>query len=245
MKLILLLISLSVSSAELVGHYQDAEVHHFTLEGPSSDTIYDFEGESRIINGRNASLGQFPFIARLSITRRNPDTGVTSGTTCSGSLIHPNFGLTASHCVTPNPDWITNVAFLIGTVNRNVPGTVVNSVEFWFLEQPATLVKDLAMFRFSQPIARTSAIDFIRIPSRAQTDYEFVGWPVTTIGWGRDNTGASAIHLQYADFIVISISVCTSRFTAYEICYVDNGNDSMTQPGDSGGPGMSSFYALR
>lgn len=237
MKTVLFLLFVTAASAEIVGRYKDYDVHHYTLEGPSSETIYDFDRDARIINGRNASDGQFPFIARLSITRRNPDTGASSGSTCSGSLIHEQFALTASHCVTPNPDWITNVAFLIGTVNRNVPGTTVNSAEFWFLEQPATLVKDLAMFRFAQPIARTPLIDFIRLPSRAQTNYEFVGWPVTTIGWGRDNTGVGAIHLQYADFLVLSINVCSARFTEYEICYVDNGTDSMTQPGDSGGPG--------
>lgn len=244
MKGIILLFFVATASAEIVGYFKEFEVHHYNLEGPSSDTIYDFDRDARIINGSDAQPGQFPFVARLSITRRNPETEVSSGTLCSGSLIHEQFALTASHCVTPNPDWITNVAFLIGTVNRNVAGTIVNSAEFWFLEQPATLVKDLAMFRFAQPIVRTSLIDFIRLPSRVQTNYEFVGWPVTTIGWGRDNTGASTVHLQYAHFLVLSINVCSTRFTEYEICYVDNGTDSMTQPGDSGGPGKNSirFY---
>lgn len=237
MKIIILVLFAAGVSSEIIGRFKDYDVHHFTLKEAFNDAIYDFDRESRIINGRNASLGQFPFVARLSITRRNPDTNSTSGTLCSGSLIHEHFALTASHCVTPNPDWITNVVFLIGTVSRDKPGTIVNSVEFWYLEKPSTLVKDLAMLRFSQPIARTSAIDFIRLPSRAQTNYEFIGWPVTTIGWGRDDSGSSAVHLQYADFIVVSIRVCTSRFTEYEICYVDNGTDSMTQSGDSGAPG--------
>lgn len=240
MKGIILLLFVATVSAEIIGNYKEYEVHHFTLEGPSSDTIYEFYGDARIINGSDASPGQFPFVARISVSRRDPNTGATSGSLCSGSLIHEQFALTASHCVHTNPSWITNVAFLIGTVNRNVPGTTINSLEFWFLEHPQTLVMDIAIFRFAQPIVRTALIDFVRIPSRVQTNYEFVGWPVTTIGWGVDNTGSSAVHLQFANFVVVSINVCGDRFTEYEICYVEDGTDALVRPGDSGAPGKIS-----
>ncbi|KAG5666160.1 hypothetical protein PVAND_017639, partial [Polypedilum vanderplanki] len=73
-------------------------------------------------------------------------------------------------------------------------------------------------------------------PTRSQQYYEWIGWPVTLIGWGRDNTGAGAIHKQFAQFRVLANSVCSTRFTEYELCYVDDGTMSMSQPGDSGGP---------
>ncbi|KAG5668550.1 hypothetical protein PVAND_016488 [Polypedilum vanderplanki] len=226
----ILLLAIASASAEIIGHFEGHVVHHFKLQIPSDTSIYDFERDSRIINGSDAQIGQFPFVARLSIVR------TTSGSTCSGSLISPQYGLSASHCVTPNPETITNIGFLIGTVNRNVPGTTVNTNEFWFVEQPATLVRDLSMFRFAQPIQETPAIGFIRLPARSQQYYEWIGWPVTLIGWGRDNTGAGAIHKQFAQFRVLANSVCSTRFTEYELCYVDDGTMSMSQPGDSGGP---------
>lgn len=234
MKTLILFLLASVAVAEKIGSFKEFDVHHMSLDA-SSDAVFNYkffedEGESRILNGQNAEPGQFPFVARVSIVR------ATGSGLCSGSLISTNFGVSASHCVTPNPDTITNIGFLVGTVNRNVAGTTVNTAEFWWLEQPATLVRDLAMFRFQTHVTVSPLIAPIRLPSHAQRDYEFVGWPVTTIGWGRDNTGVSTVHLQWANFRILSIGVCSARFTEYEICYVDDGTDSMTQPGDSGGP---------
>lgn len=115
-----------------------------------------------------------------------------------------------------------------------MPGTIVNAAEFWFIVQNLTLVRDLAMFRFADPIQQTPLIGFIRLPARSQRDYLWIGWSVTLIGWGRDNTGVGAIHKQFASFRVLANGVCSERFTEFEICYVDDGTASMSQPGDSG-----------
>jgi secreted trypsin-like serine protease len=228
----LLLFAVAAVQAEIVGQFEGDDVHHYSLSIPADNSVYDFVRDTRVINGSDAQEGQFPFVARLSIVRGS------SGSICSGSLISEHYGLSASHCVTPNPETITNVGFLIGTVNRNVAGTVVNAADFWFVEQPATLVRDLSMFRFADAIQATPTIGFIRLPTRSQglSNYEWIGWPVTLIGWGRDNTGTSAIHKQFAQFRVLSNGVCSTRFTEYELCYVDDGTSSMSQPGDSGGP---------
>jgi Trypsin len=90
------------------------------------------------------------------------------------------------------------------------------------MEQPATLVRDIALIRSATHITPGPLIDYVRIPSRAQTNYAFTGQQLTLIGWGRDNTGAGAMHLQWAEFLAVPFSQCTASFREpYEICYID------------------------
>jgi Trypsin len=98
-----------------------------TMVGDTSiyDRAWDSEPENFILNGTDAQPGQFPHVARVTIVR---PTGTGQ---CSGSLIATNFALTASHCVNSNPETITSIGLLIGTVNRNVPGTTIQMAEFW------------------------------------------------------------------------------------------------------------------
>lgn len=89
----------AVAVADEVVHIFDGyEIHHHTVSAPAQESVYDFVGDARVINGSDAQEGQFPFVARVSIVRTNAD-GSTSGGSCTGSLITQHFGLSASHCV--------------------------------------------------------------------------------------------------------------------------------------------------
>lgn len=168
---------LFVAAAKAAYIVADDPYHKF-VEPASDLSIYNFERDARILNGSNAQPGQFPFTARVSIVRTNPD-GSTSGGTCSGSLIRTNFAISASHCVTPNTHLVSNVGFLVGTVNRNQPGgLVINSAEFWWMQQPATLVQDLSMFRLERHLEFSSLIGAIALPP---PEKDHLG-PVTLIG---------------------------------------------------------------
>jgi len=214
--------------------------HHMVLDQIPDPSIYDYVWDNQldyagtenfILNGTNAALGQFPFVARVTIVR-STGTGL-----CSGSIIQENLALTASHCVNSNPQLITTINLLVGTVDRSVAGgSTFQSAEFWWHPQPATLVDDVALIRTGTNFPNTANIRPIRIPIRAQTNFAFDG-PVTLIGWGLDNTGSSAIRLQCAPFTAVPLSSCTANFRApSEICYIDPQRWRMSQGGDSGGP---------
>ena len=62
---------------------------------------------AKVVNGENAQRGQFPWMTRF--THDNVD--------CGGSLIHPQWILTAAHCwekiVTPTPELHTGESLFI------------------------------------------------------------------------------------------------------------------------------------
>lgn len=78
---------------------------------------------------------------------------------------------------------------LVGTVDRNVPGTTLQMAEFWWMEQPATLVMDIALIRSATHITPGFLINFLPIPSRAQTNYAFTNQEVVSSSLKFKNTG--------------------------------------------------------
>jgi secreted trypsin-like serine protease len=236
-KLIMKVLVLLCLAVAAIAHPMDEGFLYTKIFENPEDAVHNFweadeEFMPQILNGNNANLGQFPFVARMSI-QRGGSTGL-----CSASVIHANYLLSASHCVNSNPGAITNIGFLLGVVNRNTQtGVTHNSAQMWWHPQPATLVQDIALFRTVNLVQTTPNIAPVHsIPSRAQTGEEFVGAQLTLIGWGVDNTGGVAVHLQWAHFRALSIGQCTAAFTVWEICYVHDGNNAQSQGGDSGGP---------
>jgi len=236
MKIFILLALVAAASAgpTTVMIKDGVATYNMKLQMVSDTSIYERAWDDfvpTILNGTNAQPGQFPQVARVSIVRS------TGSGTCSGSLIATNFALTASHCVNSNPHLITSIGMLVGTVNRNVPGTTLQMAEFWWMQQPATLVRDIALIRSTVHFTPGLLINTVPIPRRAQTNYAFTGQEVTLIGWGVDNTGSTAMHLQWATFLAVPFSQCTANFREpYEICYIDPERWRMSQGGDSGAP---------
>jgi hypothetical protein len=180
MKALIVLLLVTVTAlAEEKRYFDGHEVVHKKLQPIQDTSIYNFDVMPSIINGSNASPGQFPFVARVSIIRTNAD-GSTSGGLCSGSLVRSNFALSAAHCVNSNSHLITSVGFLVGTVDRSqTGGSTLQTDEFWFLDKPATLVRDLAMFRLvSHADFSSGLVGAIAIPPENK---DHIG-PVTLIG---------------------------------------------------------------
>lgn len=234
MKFVFLAILISAVSADLAGHIENSEVHYFKLQEPLNNTKPKYRVSPRILNGRNAYHGQFPFVARVLVTRHNEQTGIIEVALCTGSLIHERFALTAGHCVVV-PQLVRDVEFIFGTVDASMQGLRVHSMDFWRMLDKEKLVNDFAIFRFSQPIERILPfIDFIRIPTPEEIQNDYVGSRVTIIGWGADNTGQNTKNLKYAQFTVQDTQRCIG-FTESEMCMMDY--YQATDIGDSGGPG--------
>ncbi len=133
MKALVLLALAAFAAATPVDFNIDYEnrVYHKTLEIVDDVAIYDeiWDNQEKyaqndengisnfILNGTNVPLGRYPFVARVTITRRNAAGQLSSGL-CSGSYVTERYALTAAHCLDSNPHQIETIASLVGTVDR-------------------------------------------------------------------------------------------------------------------------------
>ena len=79
--------------------------------------------------------------------------------------------MTASHCISANPQLIVlEIAFLVGSVNRDVPGVTLYA-EDWNYFEPNDA--DIALIKTTTHITISSLVDWVFIPSKAQANEAF------------------------------------------------------------------------
>lgn len=85
-------------------------------------TSCGISSSNRIIGGRNASLGQYPWLARIGYASDNSQP-FRPLFKCGGSLINQRYVLTAAHCVTELPGtfyvYVCTMCFKLVRIKRN------------------------------------------------------------------------------------------------------------------------------
>lgn len=102
MKFLILLVSIAMVASKVVEdgkRYEGYEVYTRVFPIPSQHTNFDeiteyIVPEGQIIDGYQASDGQYPWVGRLFVR-----TTTTGGSVCTGSLISNSFFLSAEHCI--------------------------------------------------------------------------------------------------------------------------------------------------
>ncbi|KAJ9580605.1 hypothetical protein L9F63_024220 [Diploptera punctata] len=196
----------------------------------------------KIVNGQQATRGQFPYQAALYLD---------GSSFCGGSLISTTWVLTAAHCAQS----ISRFTVYLGAqaLSATESGRVVVTSTTKVVHSgysTSTLNNDIALVRLPSAVSLTQFIQTVALPSSAMASNTFAGQTITVSGWGRisDSTSGISNNLNYINLPVITNSVCqlyysSSIIVSSTIC-ADGAGGRSTCNGDSGGPMVLSINGV-
>lgn len=182
----------------------------------------------RIQYGLRAYEGQFPFTAWLNML-----LGDGWMILCGGTLISPNFVVSAAHCI---DNTLQGLNVHLGSVDNNNFPTRISANAYTKHPQykaPGTrnLEHDISLIRLSSNAQYQPAY----LPARWMTSTSFAGQSMTVAGWGRTELGTGSRYLLYT----------TENGVECEDCFIcGKAYGGGTGSGDSGGPLVQGYTLI-
>nr|XP_019563923.2 brachyurin-like [Aedes albopictus] len=195
----------------------------------------------RIVNGQEARPNQFPYQALVLSFFEDGNSGL-----CGGTILTPNFVMTAAHCVLIGT-LATHGTVVLGAHNRQVAEATQQRFNFDQVNVhpsyiAALLRNDIATVRLSAPAVFNEFVQPIDIPALSDSR-TFAGMTGIISGFGRtsDETGSPASEVvMYTSNPILTNADCAASWNAVlvgaqNICLSGAGGRSVCN-GDSGGP---------
>uniref|UniRef100_A0A8C0EDG3 Acrosin n=1 Tax=Bubo bubo TaxID=30461 RepID=A0A8C0EDG3_BUBBB len=189
---------------------------------------------SRVVGGKDAQPGAWPWI----VTIQDPWAAGT-GHICGGSLISPQWVLTAAHCFT-KARHITMWRIVIGATQLTQlgPEAQVRNIKRLMVHGHYSSISesnDIALLELDQPVQCSDSVQLACVPNL--TTCYVSGWGSTTA-----RSGGSADILQEAKVCLINVNLCNSSrwyggdIHPHNLCAGYPQGSIDTCHGDSGGP---------
>lgn len=168
--------------------------HIFQAPVSPKDGVATVNG--RILGGSAATTGQRPWHVWVRSA-----VGTTS-VTCGGSLIAPNWVLTAAHCVQGYNN------FTVGVGSNSLASPQIQLTALYAIINPgfnaANYNNDVALLQLPTSLSNSTTVAPIRLPTVSQAGTTFLNFLTTVSGFGRLNNGKC--RMTVGDF------TCGSRF---------------------------------
>nr|XP_029722513.1 transmembrane protease serine 9-like [Aedes albopictus] len=222
--------------------YRNAKCTYLAMIAQLISTIvlfnaaYAAPATSKIVNGTDASITDYPFMISLR--------SASGGHSCGGSILNEYWVLTAAHCVN---FYTTPIVQSIQVGRTDVSRDVDDSVYFIadviihpFYDASNSYVNDIALLKLKTPLVFSENVQPVKLASKWY-ELEDENLDVTLIGWGRLWTdGDLPTTLQKVDYFAVPNSQCNGYHRSHiypsQICAaVPEGGKGQCN-GDSGGP---------